>query len=194
MTGGKVGTKPGCKSEKISTGSENLVYEVGHEVVAHPTSTPSVVVTVGNVDSTVHVDTSVDLTIDDSKVPILKTFMESVEGLSMEIQNYANIGYTVTAFDVTVMYGRTPCVNHTIAWPNLSCKIEKNPDGSLQIEAGDHIPSIHIRNCGNVITDSTVNPKSYKPTMSYTYPPEGSKNGGTNVTIKGAAFPITLSS
>jgi len=96
ITGGKIGTKPSCKSEKISTGSENLVYEVGHEVVAHPTSTPSVVVTVGNVDSTVHADSTVDIKIDDSKVPVLKTFMESVEGLSMEIQNYANIGYTVT--------------------------------------------------------------------------------------------------
>jgi hypothetical protein len=56
--------------------------------------------------------------------------------------------FKIDAISIFVKFGGNDCILDTIALPQITCKIPTNIDGSTQINAGQHLPLLHILGIG----------------------------------------------
>ena len=69
--------------------------------------------------------------------------------LTVTLSNYAY--YTIEEQTIFIKFGGNSCTLGSITLPTITCNIPVNSDGSKQIEAGKHLPFLHIEKIGYAI-------------------------------------------
>ena len=83
------------------------------------------------------------------KTPNITNFSVADSLLTVTLSNYAD--YKIDEQTIFIKFGGNSCTLGSITLPTITCTIPSNSDGSKQIEAGKHLPFLHIEQIGYAI-------------------------------------------
>ena len=86
--------------------------------------------------------------------PQLNAFSLTSSGLSLSVSNYQNI--TVNVSSIEIEFANSICTVTAFLNGSITCVFPRNPDNSLQIEAGSYIPTVHFDGIGFATYNSTL--------------------------------------
>ena len=96
----------------------------------------------------------------------------------------------LVAPDLEITFGASTCVISSIALPNIVCDLPKNADDTPMIEAGDHLPIVHLNNRGylSYSTSPAVTPEAFPIAITSISPTTASAMGNIDITIVGTGL------
>lgn len=80
------------------------------------------------------------------KTPKITSFSVTNSVLTITLSDYAD--YTINTLTIFINFGGNSCPVASITLPTITCNIPTNSDGSKQIQAGNHLPFLHIDKIG----------------------------------------------
>lgn len=188
MTGGQVGTSPTATVTTLRDGSTNLFVDpISVEFLGTAAATPQVIVSVNGAVSRCLDDCS--YVVDAAKTPTLNSAVLTDNLLKLNITTDVAIG----AFDIK--FGGQTCTYSETDSNGLEeyvCTLPYTTDvSSPLVEAGTHVPTVHIPTRGYADNSNTLNEVSYLLDVVSLSAATGDILGGKTVTMTGKGFPFT---
>ena len=127
--------------------------------------------------------------IDESQIPIIDSFSLNQAELNITLdQAYENLEYLdiIIAKNINVEFGGSKCIVDSVELPLISCNLPINTDDTPIIEAGNHVPKLHLDSKGFFKINALE--QSFDLTLDSINPVEAGSNGGIIITITGSGF------
>lgn len=187
LTGGNIASPPTATVLTHRDGSTNILMDpINAEVLGTYSTTPSVLVKVNGATSRCLGDCS--YTVTPSLTPTLVSASLTDNVLKLNITTDVAIG----AFDV--VFGGQTCTYDAVASNGLeeyACTLPyTGAISSPLIEAGQHVPTVHIPSRGYADNSAPENIVDYGLSIDNVSPGQGLKLGGTTITLTGKGFPF----
>eukprot|EP00919_Chromeraceae_sp_WS-2016_P042424 GHVR01101009.1.p1 GENE.GHVR01101009.1~~GHVR01101009.1.p1 ORF type:complete len:142 (-),score=7.56 GHVR01101009.1:8247-8672(-) len=134
---------------------------------------PNAIVTVNDLQSACLTDCSYTFI---SNVPEISSLSLSGSVLSLAFSS-STMSFTLS--DTTVSFDNQECtVNTGGALAGFTCQLTNNTDGTPILCAGDHMPSVMVKDIGKIQPSSSVTAVNVPLTVTSITPNTGGKNGG----------------
>ena len=118
--------------------------------------------------------------------PVVQNFTVTQSGLNIVISNYS---LSLNRTSVFINFASSICTITSFSLPNIQCVLPKN-NNSLQLEAGNYKPLIHVDNIGYMIYNPNLKDYFVPLVINSVSPNKGSSQGGAILQITGNGFPF----
>ena len=128
-----------------------------------------------------------------ANIPGITSYSRNNEELTVTLDpNYLELefsGAPLSSEDFSINFANSECFVTEVSLPEIKCTVPLNPDGTPELEAGNHVPEVLVLGRGK-LRSNQLTPEFIPMTITDIDPKSGSFEGGTFVTITGKGFPI----